>query len=175
MPWADKLYGCDARWWDCYDGTGFTGEKWSTHGNPKTSTNDKRETADKYGLNLVRGEPGDGFSLDPAIIHYGENSGFQAINLALLLGSRYIVLIGFDMGGKGHFFGDHPSSLLNQDNYAKWVPNFAKAAELLPEGIRIVNATPGSRLDCFPMMSLEQAIADYRLYRHRTLSDAQAG
>ena len=175
MPWADKLYGCDARWWDCYEGVPeFAGEKWSTHGKEPT-TNDKAEQAAKYGLKLVRGVSANdkGFSMNPAVIHYGDNSGYQSINLAVLLGSPYIVLVGFDMlhKGKGHFFGAHPSPLHNKTDYEVWVPRFRKAAEELPRDIVIVNATPNSALDCWPNVSLETALANGRLYRDRTKPD----
>ena len=173
MPWADKLYGCDARWWDQYNGTDFEGEKWSTHGDANAS-NDKRPQAEKYGLKLLQGRREDGFSLDPGVIHYGDCSGFQAINLAILTGSTYIVLVGFNMGGKGHFFGDHPQPLFNQDDYAQWVPHFDKAAEMLPDYIKIINATPDTSLHSFPEKSLDEAIGDYCLYWHRPVTNAGA-
>ncbi len=44
-----------------------------------------------------------------------------------------------------------------------------------PEGIRIVNATPGSALNCYPIMSLTDALEDGRLYCDRTLAHAAAG
>ena len=171
MPWADVLYGCDARWWETYEGVPeFKGEKWSTHGD--ASNNDKREVAEKYGVNMVHGAPQAGFSYDPELIHYGDNSGFQALNLAILMGCTYIVLVGYNMGGRGHFFGDHPQPLFNQDDYAKWVPKFNKAAEVLPEHIKIVNATPDSMLKCFPCMPLSEALENGRLYWHRTVINA---
>jgi len=163
VPWADALYGCDARWWDkhqhCED---FQGVKWSTHS--KTScSDDKIEVGEKYGLNLVKGDAGPGFSTDPTVIHYGDNSGHQALNLAILLGSPYIVLVGFDMrhvSGKSHFFGDHPRDLFQRDEYESFAKKFGKA----PDGVTIINATPDSALRCYPMMNLEASIENYRLY-----------
>lgn len=165
LPWAHKLYGCDTRWWDQYNGVpDFQGEKWSTHESGATS-NDKTEVARKYGVNLVRGviADGQGFSMDPGLIHYGNNSGYQSLNMAVLLGSPYIVLVGFDMShkGKGHFFGKHPEPLFNKDDYEVWVPQFDRAAKDLPSDITIINSTPDSAIKCFPMMSLEQAIEKY--------------
>ena len=46
----------------------------------------------------------------------------------------------------------------NGKAYGRFMRNFAKAAELLPRGIRIINATPDSAMTCFPMMSLEEAL-----------------
>ena len=177
LPWADVMYGCDDRWWHHYNGVPeFAGEKWSTHGDAQS--NNKRDVAEKYGVNLVQGANGVGFSYDPGVIFYGDNSGFQAIQLALHLGATYIVLVGFNMshqGGKVHFFGDHPAGLHNNDDFERWVPHFDKAAETLPDDITIVNATWPSALKCFPCVSLEDAIEDYRMHRHRAVAHAGTG
>jgi hypothetical protein len=168
MPWADALYGCDARWWNVHkDCDGFTGVKWSSHeqspdGKP-SHTNDKREVAEKYGIRLVNGTAGAGFSTNPELIHYGDNSGFQSVNLAILFGSPYIVLVGFDMrhiGGKSHFFGDHPTGVFQRGEYESFAAKFDKAPP--PDGVTIINATPGSALKCYPMMELETAIQQWQ-------------
>ena len=172
MPWADALYGCDARWWDIHkDCDGFAGAKWSSH-DKEGQSNDKTAAADKHGLHIVKGAPGGGFSTDPSLIHYGDNSGFQALNLAILLGATYIVLVGFDMRhvkGKSHFFGDHPQGLFQRPEYESFAKKFDKAAA--PDGVTIVNATPGSALKCYPMMSLDEAIESYgSVHRHRSIA-----
>ena len=173
MPWADKLYGCDERWWRVHEGTDFAGEKWTTHGD--ANNNDKREIARLYNVNLVQGLSANdkGFSTDPSVIHYGDNSGYQAINMAILLGSPYIVLVGFNMsrpGGKAHFFGGHPAGLTDQERYERWVPQFELAAKELTDVV-IINATPDSALTCFPQMDLEDALENYSLCRHRAVSN----
>lgn len=157
-PWAEVLYACDASWWDVHKGCpDFHGEKWSSHDN---ETNNKTKCAKTYGLHLVPGHKSNRFSLDDTV-SYGSNSGFQAINLAILFGATYIVLVGFNMckvNGKRHFFGNHPEPLRNAVSYEDWLEIFTEAASNLPEGIRIVNATPDSALDCFPKLSLEEAL-----------------
>jgi hypothetical protein len=162
FPWADVLYGCDAAWWDVHGGcSDFAGEKWSSHGS--ADHNDKREAAAKYGLHLVQGKDGNGFSTDPAVIHYGSNSGFQAVNLAILFGAGRIVLVGFNMqvvDGKRHFFGDHPKPLSNRTSYRAFVSAFEKAAKSLPAGVEIINATPQSALKCFRSVDLDRALSD---------------
>jgi hypothetical protein len=163
LPWADVLYGCEPTWWNVHRGTEFQGEKWSTH---DTDTNDKTEAHEKWGVRCVRGVHANTFSFSPELIHYGNNSGFQAVNLALLFGCVHIILIGFDMrvvGGLKHFFGDHPKGLSNAAPYDVFAKTFAVAAKEL-EGVRIVNATPNSGLTCFPMMSFDEAIDDRNLY-----------
>lgn len=165
---ADVLYAVDNRWWEIHsECKGFTGEKWAAHEqdpNPREiHGNDKRELAERFGINLVRGMEGDEFSYDPAVIRYGHNSGFQAINLAILLGATSIVLVGFDMRhvhGKAHYFGDHPKELRTSrdDDYRGFIPRFERAARQMRPGVRIVNATPGSALTCFKMMELDVAL-----------------
>lgn len=163
FPSAEVLYACDGSWWDVHGGVpAFNGERWSSQGD--RAHNDKRVVAERYGLQLVRGRDEEGFSTDPDVIHYGDNSGFQGVNLALhFMGWRgRVVLVGFDMrmvDGSRHFFGEHPQGLRQTGpGYSIWPQKFARAAALLPAGIEIVNATPGSALTCFPMMKLEEAI-----------------
>lgn len=162
LPFSDVLYACDGSWWNVHAGCpGFAGEKWSSHG---TGYNDKLATAQKYGLQLVSGAEKEGFSLEPSLIYYGSNSGFQAVNLAILFGATRIVLVGFDMSvrsGKRHFFGDHPAPLRNSANYANFIRPFERAAKTLPSHITILNATPGSALRCFPMVKLDDALMSH--------------
>lgn len=165
MPWADVLYGCDPKWWKHHNGTNFAGEKWSTHDGSSGSSNHKTEAHKKWGVKCVKGvmAASEGFSLDPEIIHYGNNSGYQAINLAILFGAEHIILIGFDMqrtNGKAHFFGNHPNGLDSGSNYSEFIRHFDKAAELLPDDIKIVNATHGSALRCFRRMSFKNAMQE---------------
>lgn len=174
MPWADVMYGCDTKWWNTHKGCmDFAGERWSSHDGGNGTSNDKTQVANDYGVSLVSGKPGAGFSTQEGVIHYGDNSGFQSVNLAILFGSPYIVLVGFDMrhvGGKSHFFGDHPKELFQRNEYESFARKFDKAPP--PEGVEIINATPGSAVKCYPMMDLEDAIENYRLHRHRSVANA---
>lgn len=160
LPWADVLYACDAAWWKEHDGAlDFKGERWSSHSEPR---NEKLDTAKRWGLHLVHGAHARGFSLDQRRINYGQNSGFQAVNLALLFGATRVLLIGFDMHIKSgyHFFGRHGHTLRNTDP-AQFIKNFNMAATdlLAHPGIEIVNCSPGSALTCFPQMDLECALS----------------
>lgn len=161
LPCADLLYACDNSWWRLHDGCpGFAGEKWTTR-QEAHQQHEKDQAIKKYNLHSIRGKYADGFSLTPGLIHYGGNSGFQAINLMILRGFRRIILAGFNMQtikGKRHYFGNHPRQLNNGSNFESFVPHFVKAAKLLPAGITIINATPESAIRCFPMMDLATAI-----------------
>jgi hypothetical protein len=149
-PWADVLYACDGEWWDHHGGCmGFAGEKWSSHA---PGGNDKRRHAERYGLHLVAGVDAPGFSHDPSRIHYGLNSGYQALNLALLFGAKRIALVGFDMravDGRAHFFGAHGGGL-RAPAFGLFVERFKAAARTVPAGVDVINCTPGSALTCFP-------------------------
>ncbi len=98
-----------------------------------------------------------GLSTEQGTIYRGGNSGYQAVNLAYLLGARRILLLGFDMcieGKKRHWFGDHPGKLNMASNYK----NFARAFEsIVPAkyGIEILNLSRRTALDCFPRHNLE--------------------
>lgn len=164
LPFASAVYGCNPSWWRLHgDCGGHRGELWSTHeAGPDAAHDNDKSDARQYGVHLVRGRIGDGFSTDPAVIHYGSNSGFQAINLAVLKGCKRIVLCGFDMrqvAGRSHFFGEHPPAFGSPTDYSQFLPAFERAAKQLPEGVEIINATPGSALRCFAMMTLDDALA----------------
>jgi hypothetical protein len=160
LPFADILYACDACWWHARAGAReFGGERWSSIGLPgRFRSNDKTREQAEYGMRLVFGDDRPGFSVDPAMIHYGSNSGFQAVNMALLLGARHIVLVGFDMGGT-HFFGAHTQPLRNTGSYVSFIRAFNDAAKRLPFDVIIVNGNPASNLLCFPRMDLDNALS----------------
>ena len=159
LPFAQVMYACDAAWWNHHKGCpDFAGEKWSSHA---PGANDKAQVANKYGLRLVHGIQGQGFSLKSDLIHYGSNSGFQAINLAILFGATRIVLVGFDMqrvNGKQHFFGSHPAPLNRVTAFGRFVLAFKDAVKVMPKGIEIINCTPGSALTVFPLGNLSEVL-----------------
>lgn len=161
FPLADAMYACDEAWWDHHGPTlEFAGERWSSHEDGEAAANDKTEAQAKYGLRLVLGRNNPKFSRDPSVIHYGLNSGFQAVNLAMHKGVSRIVLVGFNMQrvkNEAHYFGEHPGKLSRGTTYT----NFCKAYEAAcPPPVPVVNATPDTALRCFPIMTLEEALRD---------------
>ncbi len=193
MPWADAMYACDNHWWLNVprNFSKFSGEMWTTHEETNVPGdihgNDAREVLKKFpNVRTVYGRDGSEFSFDQNFIRYGHTSGFQSINLALLKGCRRIVLVGFDsrhVDGKAHFFGDHPKELhtTGDHGYRDHVKHFARAAECMPKDVKIINATPGSAIKCFPIMSFEDACReafrgpDDRVYSDRPEPHAAAG
>ena len=169
-PYPDVIYGSDYDWWQLHgadvhglDDSFFvregSRERW-TCVNPNPDSLEKwMATVERWDLRVVDGSHGATFELEKPAIHYGNNSGFAAINLALQFGATEVWLLGFDMNaptGKKHFFGDHPPELGQADDkdYRVFIGNFVSAAAALPDHIRIVNATPGSALTCFEKVNL---------------------
>jgi hypothetical protein len=194
MPWADAMYACDNHWWlkAPRDFSKFAGELWTSHEEINHPTevhvNDSREILKAFpAVRLVAGRTGSEFSFDPSYISYGLTSGFQAINLGLLKGCRDIILVGFDsrhVNGKSHFFGDHPKGIPTTPDhgYSTHVEPFKHAAARLPKSVRIINATPGSAIQCFPIMEFDKALDYFRFHwphgvpdSHRTEPQAATG
>jgi hypothetical protein len=152
-PWADYHYFCDSKWWlwhrDRQDYKDFEGVR---------ITQDK---VDEPGVIRLKGQHKQGISESPEVINYGSNSGFQALNLAFLLGAKRILLLGYDMkvasGGANHWFGHHPDKIVS--NYPAWLSNFSVAADQFKKlGIEVINCSSDSALTCFENMSLDAAL-----------------
>ena len=114
-------------------------------------TQDPAAKAKYTDLEYIRGVAKDGISLDPTVIHTGRNSGYQAVNLAVLFGANKIILLGYDHRfpkNKAHWFGDHPDGVRSW--YKRWMPGWEIAAKQLKRlDIKVVNCTPGSALRAF--------------------------
>lgn len=150
-PWADVHYGCDAKYW--------------MHAStPRTSA------PLRYALELAAAPYAQvlkhggvvGLSTDPSALMTGQNSGVQAIGVAVHLGAARIVLLGFDQqkskDGRDHFFGAHPWN--DAPNYI-YPDRFAELVRPLHAlGVVIVNCTRhGGALTCFKRASLREVLA----------------
>lgn len=63
-------------------------------------------------------------------------------------------------GGKFHWHGKHWGNLPNGQGFPTWIKNFAPlAVDLARRGVEVINATRETALQCFPRMSLEEALA----------------
>lgn len=170
---ADVLYGADARWW-----------AWQEAGIPKPllgmSADQVREryrafagercTIEHSGndvddaIHMLRNHRSQPYhlqslSLDPTALATatGKNSGFQAINLAVLAGAKTVVLLGID-GRPGHFHGGHPIASPAQF-YEEMRKAFSAAEDSIRKaGVTVLNASPGSSIDSFPKVRLEEAL-----------------
>ncbi len=151
-PWARHLYACDGRWWAVHKESvfrSFSGSKWTQDPGFK----------DDPAFNFIRSIEGTGLA-DDALVQ-GNNSGYQAINLAYVLGASRVILLGYDMRGQGeHWFGRHDQSkgLGANTDYSTFVRHFE---QMQPQdyGLEVINCSRESALECFPRMRLREALA----------------
>lgn len=167
-PWADYLYACDLEWWAQYHDevrASFQGELWTQ--------SDRAESI--WGIHRVEGERRPGLCTAPGKIHYGGNSGYQAMNLAYHFGASQMTLLGYDMqqtGGLSHWHGDHPSGLNKSSPLSDWVKQFRSLAEDLKlRGVRVWNASRSTALDCFDRVSLDAVLQITSVEGMRGLGD----
>lgn len=149
-PWADVLYACDGKWWRHYgmslrfDGLRFSLDK----GAAAVAT-------------VLKNTGETGLELDPSGLRTGKNSGYQAINVAVHLGAKRIVLLGYDMQpheGKDHWFGAHPWRTVPP--YVLFKPLFETLVEPLRRlGVEVLNASRRTALTCFPCCALEESFS----------------
>jgi len=98
-----------------------------------------------------------GLSDDPTMVS-GYDAGTSAINLASLFGATEIIVLGMDMQG-GRWFGGEVNHYLPQppesdfQRHLSCLPAIAEDAKR--KGIRIVNCSQSSRVDCFERQPLE--------------------
>lgn len=166
IPDLRVLYACNEGWWTHYWSDALAAhpcEKWTTNA----------AAAKRYGVNWIAERDGRGLSDGPHI-HHGHGSGYSLLNLVYLMGARRVVLLGYDMkyapdydgrrrdvGSKPrHYFGEYPESLLHwpkaQVHAGVHVGLVQRYREVAEQGrIEILNATPGSALDCFPRVSID--------------------
>lgn len=150
--WADAMFACDSRFWGWVKGAPeFHGLKFSL----------QQKAAKWPGVQILRRGSNTGLSLDPSVLNLGNNSGYQALNLAVLLGAKRILLLGYDMkaGPKGekHWHKEHP--IRTPDLYQMFRRNFATLEVPLANlGIQCINCSRDTALDCFPRMTIEEAL-----------------
>lgn len=153
---ADKsdaaLLACDHGWWRVHEGVpSFTGQKYGL--DPRSA---------KYGVQILKNTGREGLETDPSGVRTGDNSGYQAVNVAVHYGAARILLLGYDMqrsGGRSHWFGEHPQGL-QRPPVSSFVPFFAglaTAAQAL--GVEIVNCSRATALTCFPCTTLDRALS----------------
>lgn len=158
VPGADILFACDLAWWRRYGATlTFKGLRLST---------DKHACKLPYGVQQVNlDRPSDKMNLVKFnTVGWGGNSGFQALNLAVQMGAKKIVLVGYDMTTVHglHWHGSHPRGMNNptENNVRRWCRAVDGAADdLEPLGIKVVNCSPVSALQRYEKMGLKEALA----------------
>ena len=157
-PWADIIFACDFAWWNL-------NIKRVREACPGTALwTSSKPAAERFKLNYIRRDSKQGLHPDPGAVNSGDNSGFQAISLAVKQGATSLVLVGFDFkfgpNGERHCHPDHPRPLTNATNIKGWMHHMPfLAADLEKAGIRTVNASRDTALECFDRVSLDAALA----------------
>ena len=151
-PWSDVLYACDGAWWDWHQGApDFGGIKVSSTKNAMRWP----------GILLLELGDSRGLSDDPTMLCHGSNSGYQAVNLAYLLGASRIVLLGYDFQlgphGEHHWHGAHPNNVTPP--VGMFLDKFPSIVEPLRErGIDLVNCSAETALTCVPRRPLREVL-----------------
>jgi hypothetical protein len=159
-PWANVLYSNDRMWWRKYKGVpSFTGLRYGVG----SALGKRNPILECPHVVILRNSGYGGLDRSPDGLRTARNSGYGAINLAVHLGAKRVVLLGYNMGwvrGKAHFFGNHPPTL-SQHEYL--YPNFRKSFELLVEplraaGVVVWNCTEPTSMNAFPVAKLRDVL-----------------
>ncbi len=152
----DALYAADTRWWTYH----YDSVKKTTEAPLFTQCITAAREHDLWHIPGAGKPTPPGLCTDPSHIHFGDNSGYQAINLAYHLGVTNIILLGYDFNKSGaHWFGRHPVPMNVNSNFGAWIPKFRPLADDLARlGVRVMNCSPGSALDAFPQMPINEAL-----------------
>jgi len=166
-PWADILYAADIMWWKHphnADAQTFQGEK---HTIVSPALGAPLPDPIYPGMRQWINGGSVGFDNHKNHIRTCMNSGYQALHIAAHLGATRVLLLGFDMrpvNGKAHWFGDHPAGLNKTSPYEGFIRHISKSAHhYADKGIRVVNCTPQSALQCFEFGTLEKELGTQRV------------
>jgi len=169
----------DQLWWERHYRAmrSFPGLKIRTHASMQKVTRGK--VAEKYCPECQAVKPKDkpcwcagiitlfnagweGLSLQQDEIITTHNSGGAAINVAVLIGAKRVVLVGYDMGpddqGRAHFYDKGAMSVHSQ--YRTFRKRIATMVQpLMDAGVEVVNCSRRTALECFPCRPLREVLA----------------
>lgn len=153
FPDADVLYHADAAWWYHYRGCpDSTGKKICI------------EPLNYYDVSRMYVSPSktEGIDLDYPYLVTGNNSGYQAINLAMYCKPKEIILVGFDMKKRGvshNVIGDHPKAIKRPADFNLFIENMNSLAQTLDNmNVKVYNCTLDTALKCFEQEELKNVL-----------------
>lgn len=157
-PWADLLYFADRHWWD--------GAKGRRDDVRRQFLGTVATCSDAGVDHRLRNTGIEGYDSRPGCVRTGNNSGYQAMHLALQMGVRRMLLLGFDMrvaAVERHHWGDRPEMVSVADFHRAlqedMLPLFrGLRPEIQRRGVTIWNASPGSALHLWPVIGSEEVI-----------------
>lgn len=151
-PWAEVMWWTDRQWLE-----------WNLGDIPKHAGSLKvaRIAPDgkvPFAVHVVRHERHKPLSRDPSAVA-GYCGGGGCINLAYHFGAARIVLFGFDMRPVGHWHDRHLKPTRDHMYAERYIPALRRMApELTAEGVEVLNASPGSALDCWPIVEPSEVL-----------------
>lgn len=134
-PWADVLVSSDRVWWKQHPlSLDFSGSKFAAQ---KTE-----------GVEQVM----------PCTFGTSSNSGVLALDHLRNIGATSIVMLGFDSQGS-HFFGQYRNKCRNTPERRRQEHRMQfKTWAVGNKSVKVINSTPGSKIDAFPMAPLESVL-----------------
>lgn len=140
-PWAEAIAAIDSRWWTQ---------------NPEA----KKSPAVKYSWARIPCVE----RVETDIVQSSTCSGVLALEVAKMRGARRVLMLGFDFHGT-HYFGPYQRPLQNTSEEYRRIHRhqFARWAKFNRD-VEVINCTPGSKLDVFPMRSLDACLAESALH-----------
>lgn len=158
--WVDICFFCDSGWYDVFRMDLATWPNLKVTCCPKWA---EKNGDQQEGVKYLKRHPNKklGLSPNPSMVCWNFNSGSSAINLAVLLGAKRIILLGFDMclgpDERSHWHKGHghvrPPAF---KRHSRGFPQMAEDARAL--GVEILNASPTSTITSFSKVSLREAL-----------------
>ena len=167
VPDLALFYSVNYAFWAHYWHIGLKqhpAEKWTTN----------KKVAEKYGVNWIAERFQHGLSTDRDIISHGHGSGFSLVSMAHRNGADRIILLGYDCkysesydglereigSTPRHYFGEYPSSMQHWPSVSVQGGVHTELVDLYrsikEQGlVEVINCTPGSAIDCFPYMDIQ--------------------
>lgn len=158
--WSEFVWFADMKWWDWHSeellasrlpiATCCEHPKVLKHPSVSKLRLYARDSEHRYGISEKKG-----------FVAFNSSSGASAINLAYHMGARKVVLLGFDMRrvhGEKNWHSDHKEQK-NFSPFSRHMKAFGPIGQDAKRlGIEIVNCTPNSAIEEFPIISLEEAL-----------------
>lgn len=165
LPNATALYWCDASWIDKnLDQVNNHNCKLRFHARPYSLSKNTYNLKGIGDSTILCRTSEYGLDLEPDNV-CGNNSGAHALNLAINMKAKNIVLLGYDMQiiernthwHKGHGYGLRPEIYPN--NFIPSINSMAKKVKELGLNVNIINASTDSALTCFPFGSYKDYLS----------------
>lgn len=151
--WVDIWYAADFKFWQHYQARA------EMSGSLKVCADKKMLSggiADRF---LNTRDKDKALRFEPGYAISGGHSGCQALQLAISLGATKVVLLGYDCkpdGSRTNYFGQKCPALNKGSDYELWRESYRTLA--IPDDVEVLNATPGSAIDVYPMVEIERAL-----------------